>query len=84
MSGIKDPEWFECWFDSSYYHTLYKNRDFTEAELFIDKLIQLLQPSKANRFLDLGCGKGRHSIYLNKKGYDVTGIDLSEKVLLVR
>ena len=79
MPGIKHPEWFECWFDSPYYHILYKNRDNSEAELFIDKLIQLLQPVKANRFLDLGCGKGRHSIYLNKKGIDVTGIDLSEK-----
>lgn len=79
MSEIKHPEWFECWFDSPYYHVLYKNRDFTEAELFIDNLIQLLQPQKSNRFLDLGCGKGRHSIYLNKKGFEVTGIDLSEK-----
>lgn len=79
MSQIKHPEWFECWFDSPYYHVLYKNRDFTEAELFIDNLIQLLQPKKSDRFLDLGCGKGRHSIYLNKKGFDVTGIDLSEK-----
>jgi 2-polyprenyl-3-methyl-5-hydroxy-6-metoxy-1,4-benzoquinol methylase len=25
----------------------------------------------------LACGKGRHSIYLNKLGYDVTGVDLS-------
>lgn len=79
MSENKHPEWFECWFDSPYYHVLYKNRDFTEAELFIDNLIQLFQPQKSNRFLDLGCGKGRHSIYLNKKGFDVTGIDLSEK-----
>ena len=79
MSGIKHPEWFECWFDTPYYHTLYKNRDFSEAELFIDRLIELLQPEKANRFLDLGCGKGRHSIYLNKKGFDITGVDLSEK-----
>lgn len=78
MSEIKHLEWFECWFDSPYYHVLYKNRDFTEAELFIDNLIQLLEPEKTNRFLDLGCGKGRHSIYLNKKGFNVTGIDLSE------
>ncbi len=79
MSEIKHPEWFECWFDSPYYHVLYKNRDFSEAELFIDNLIQLLKTEKTNRFLDVGCGKGRHSIYLNKKGFDVTGIDLSEK-----
>ena len=79
MSEDKHTEWFESWFDSPYYHVLYKNRDFSEAELFIDKLIQLIEPAKASRVLDLACGKGRHSIYLNKKGFDVTGIDLSEK-----
>jgi cyclopropane fatty-acyl-phospholipid synthase-like methyltransferase len=30
------------------------------------------------KILDLACGKGRHSIYLNQLGYDVTGADLSE------
>ena len=29
--------------------------------------------------MDLACGKGRHSIYLNTLGYNVTGIDLSEQ-----
>ena len=28
--------------------------------------------------MDLGCGKGRHSIYLHSKGLDVLGVDLSE------
>jgi SAM-dependent methyltransferase len=77
MSETKHPEWFECWFDSPYYHILYNNRDYSEAELFIDNLIRFLQFRSTSRFLDLACGKGRHSIYLNKKGFDVTGIDLS-------
>jgi SAM-dependent methyltransferase len=79
MQDDKHPEWFECWFDSPYYHHLYKNRDYSEAEAFIDNLIGLLQPETNSRFLDLACGKGRHSIYLNKKGYDVTGVDLSQQ-----
>jgi SAM-dependent methyltransferase len=29
--------------------------------------------------LDLACGRGRHSIYLNKLGFIVTGVDLSSK-----
>lgn len=70
-------QWFENWFDSPYYHILYKHRNFKEAESFIDNLIQLLRPKINSHFLDLACGKGRHSIYLNKKGYHVTGIDLS-------
>lgn len=35
------------------------------------------------RVLDIGCGAGRHSIYLQGKGYDVTGIDESPRVIEV-
>lgn len=70
-------EWFKNWFDSNYYHILYKHRDWKEAESFIDNLVDLLKPAPKAKILDMPCGKGRHSIYLNKKGFDVTGIDLS-------
>ncbi|QCR23937.1 cyclopropane-fatty-acyl-phospholipid synthase family protein [Pontibacter sp. SGAir0037] len=73
----QQDEWFSAWFDSPYYHILYKNRDEQEARQFIDKLLSYLHPKPHENILDLACGKGRHSIYLNKKGYDVTGIDLS-------
>lgn len=69
--------WFESWFDSPYYHILYKDRDKKEAELFIDNLIHFLLPEKNAQFLDLACGKGRHAVYLNKKGFPTIGIDLS-------
>lgn len=72
-----EKHWYATWFDSPYYHTLYKGRDYKEAEFFIDNLISFLKPDGQDRFLDLACGKGRHSIYLNKKGFDVTGTDLS-------
>lgn len=77
MSYVKNSQWFENWFDSPYYHILYKHRNFCEAELFIDNLVNILHPRSDALFLDLGCGKGRHSIYLNKKGYNTVGIDLS-------
>lgn len=72
-------EWFETWFDSPYYHILYKNRDEKEAELFLDHLISFLSPKPDSRILDVACGKGRHSNHLNKKGFIVTGYDLSEE-----
>jgi SAM-dependent methyltransferase len=70
-------DWFCKWFDSSYYHILYKNRDLKEAELFIDNLTAYLNLHKNARIIDIPCGKGRHCIYLNKKGYIVSGADLS-------
>lgn len=70
--------WFESWFDSPYYHLLYRNRNDDEAQQFIDTLVNYLSPKADSRFLDLACGSGRHSKYLASKGVDVTGIDLSE------
>lgn len=70
--------WFKDWFNSHYYHLLYKNRDHEEAGMFIDALINYLNPEKNTTMLDVACGKGRHSIQLAKMGFDVTGIDLSE------
>lgn len=72
-----EDEWFKNWFNSPYYHLLYKHRDESEAEFFLDNLIEKLKPAGGARILDLACGRGRHSIYLSKKGFDVTGVDLS-------
>ncbi len=72
-------EWFETWFDSEYYHKLYKNRDDDEAEQFITNLITNLQLDLKSNILDLACGKGRHSIFLNKIGFKTMGVDLSPK-----
>lgn len=71
-------EWFESWFDTRYYHILYKNRDHSEAELFIHNLFQTLNVDVSAKILDLACGKGRHSIFVNSLGYDTTGVDLSK------
>ena len=70
-------EWFSSWFDTPYYHILYKNRDYAEASLFIDNITQFLKLKQHTLCWDLCCGKGRHSIYLNQKGYRVIGTDLS-------
>ncbi|MFD1816310.1 Methyltransferase domain-containing protein [Pseudarcicella hirudinis] len=72
-----EKEWFSHWFDSPYYHILYQNRDDDEAQLFIDKLSEFLGFLPEHQIMDLACGKGRHSIYLNQKGFNVTGLDLS-------
>ena len=74
---MEKKEWFAEWFDTSYYHILYKNRDFNEAERFIKNLTQFLKIPKEAEVLDLACGKGRHALTLNQLGYKVIGADLS-------
>jgi len=70
--------WFTSWFDTPYYHILYKDRNYREAQIFMDNLTHYLNLPEKAKVLDLACGKGRHSIYLNQLGYNVLGADLSE------
>lgn len=74
---MQDTEWFAEWFDTPYYHTLYKDRDFSEAEGFIDRLVGTLDLKANARVLDLACGKGRHALTLSTYGFQVLGVDLS-------
>jgi len=71
-------KWYASWFDTPYYHILYKDRDYEEAQFFMDTLTNYLNLPEEAKILDLACGKGRHSIYLNQLGFKVTGADLSE------
>ncbi|MFN5910278.1 MAG: class I SAM-dependent methyltransferase [Bacteroidota bacterium] len=72
-------EWFAEWFDTPYYHILYRDRDEAEAKRFILNLLNFLKLPKHSKVLDLGCGKGRHCMTLHEQGYSVTGADLSPK-----
>jgi len=92
MSDITNPKsqilnpnssnWFASWFDTPYYHILYKDRNYREAQIFIDNITHYLNLPEKAKVLDLACGKGRHSIYLNQLGYDVIGADLSENSIV--
>ena len=78
INNQQSNSWFASWFDTPYYHILYKDRDYEEAQQFMDNLTHYLNLPEEAKILDLACGKGRHSIYLNSLGFDVTGSDLSE------
>ena len=73
-------QWYEELFEN--YAKTYDNEEFTKGTIgecdFIEKEINY---DKTINILDIGCGTGRHSIELSKKGYSVTGIDLSESQL---
>jgi SAM-dependent methyltransferase len=70
--------WFFEWFNSPYYHILYKNRNYKEAEKFINNLVQNLKIKENSNVIDIACGSGRHAIHLNKLGLNVIGVDISK------
>ncbi len=73
-------QWYEELFEN--YGMKYDKENFVQGTIgecdFIEKEIGY---DKAARILDIGCGTGRHSIELTKRGYHVVGIDLSESQL---
>lgn len=75
----ENSQWFKSWFDTPFYHILYKDRDHNEAKAFMEKITTYLNVPEDGELLDLACGRGRHSIHLNQLGYHVTGLDLSEE-----
>lgn len=62
--------------------------DFLEGnsiseEAFNEVLDKLLKKYKKRSILDITCGTGTQSIYLHKKGYDVTASDLSKGMIAI-
>ncbi len=74
--------WYEQWFDRDEYEIVYQKRDENEARQLADLIEQLIQPEKRQKFLDIGCGRGRHAIEFAERGYRVTGVDLSARAIV--
>lgn len=77
---MKKKQWYESLFEN--YGQKYDNENFTQGTFGECDFIETeLQYDKSQKILDVGCGTGRHAIELTKRGYTVTGIDLSETQL---
>jgi len=70
-------QWYESLFEN--YARKYDKECFVQGTVgecdFIEKEIAR---DKSLKIIDIGCGTGRHAIELTKRGYDLTGIDLSD------
>jgi len=71
--------WFETIFDERYPELFGPLEEDAEQE--VEEILGLLPLRRGSSVEDLGCGRGRHAIPLARRGYRVTGIDLSEKML---
>jgi 2-polyprenyl-3-methyl-5-hydroxy-6-metoxy-1,4-benzoquinol methylase len=79
---MNPKQWYETLFEN--YGKTYDKESFTQGTIgecdFIEKELNF---NKSLKILDVGCGTGRHSIELSKRGYSVTGIDLSDSQLTI-
>ncbi len=77
---MQNNQWYEKLFEN--YGQKYEQENFTTGTLGeCDFIENELNFNKSLKILDVGCGTGRHSIELTRRGYSVTGIDLSESML---
>ena len=77
---MKIKQWYEVLFEN--YAEKYDNEVFTQGTIGeCDFIENEISRDRSLKILDVGCGTGRHSIELSKRGYTVTGIDLSESQL---
>ncbi|KXH74699.1 MAG: hypothetical protein AM326_09615 [Candidatus Thorarchaeota archaeon SMTZ-45] len=58
-----------------------RGRVFTDPHSDMERVVKLIQENNGSRILDLGCGSGRHVVYLTHLGFDVYGFDASPKAL---
>lgn len=73
-------QWYETLFEN--YGQKYDSESFTQGTIGeCDFIEQEIGFDRSLKILDVGCGTGRHSIELSKRGYHVTGIDLSDSQL---
>src|SRR2546428_6308377 len=75
-----DSEWWRSWFGPGYL-ALYDDYLGERTAVDVDQLEALPAVRPPRRIPDLPCGQGRHATELARRGYDVTGADLSPFLL---
>jgi SAM-dependent methyltransferase len=75
----KTASWFEGWFNTPFYHDLYRHRDDQEAIRFIAQLCDHFQWKAEQNILDVCCGNGRHALEMERRNLSAWGVDLSER-----
>lgn len=77
MEKIIMKQWYESLFEN--YAHKYDKESFVQGTVGeCDFIEQEINRDKSLKVIDIGCGTGRHAIELTKRGYNVTGVDLSE------
>ena len=81
MTGEVDPQWYAGFFDREWLEMREEVTPPERTQREVDFALEALAPPSGARLLDVACGHGRHSLELARRGFRVTGIDLSEPSL---
>jgi len=63
------------------YDFIYEDKNYNEECNLIEKIMHEYGKKTGKKILDLGCGTGSHAVILAERGYDVTGVDISQGML---
>ena len=78
----KAEPWHE---DDAFWETwgpvLFTRQRLADAPVEVERIVALLNLKPGTRVLDLGCGVGRHSLELARRGFQVTGVDRTGRYL---
>jgi SAM-dependent methyltransferase len=80
MSHVS-ASWYADWFDRDAYALVYARRDEGEAERAVDLIVRATGAAPPAAVLDVACGRGRHALAFARRGFSVTGLDLSARAL---
>ncbi len=65
---------------AEFYDLIYHDKDYQGESNYINSLIKEYLP-KAKTIFEMGCGTGIHALLMAEKGYEVYGVDISEKMV---
>lgn len=66
---------------SKYYDLTYANKDYSSEVSFFNALIKKFGTKNSKKIVSLGSGTLNHEKHLAKLGYEITAVDLSEKMV---
>ena len=78
---MTDPRWYETFFDEDWLNFVALRGTEEVSRTQVDFVVERLGLPPGAKVLDMPCGHGRHALELARRGFAVTGVDLSEPSL---